>query len=350
MPSKKNVTVAVTGLNNIDSPGPGIPVIRGLRDSKEYDVRIIGLSYDALEPGIYMHDLVDKSYQIPLPSAGIASIMERLRYINSAENIDVIIPNFDAELYNFIKMAPTLEKELGIKSFLPTLEQFEERHKSNLPVFGSKYDIKVPKSKMIFSIAEIPALTHEFTYPLVVKGKFYDASVAYTPDQAAQYFNKISAKWGLPIIIQQFTYGTEVNVTALGDGNGNTIGAVPMRKQVITDKGKAWAGITLEDENLLGICRKLIGNSKWRGPCELEMIKTNEGEYYLIEINPRTPAWVYLAVGAGQNHPEALLKLALGDDVKSFEHYDIGKMFIRYSYDMICDLKEFETISTLGEL
>ena len=306
MPSKK-ITVAVTGLNNIDSPGPGIPVIRGLLDSKEFDVRIIGLSYDALEPGIYMHQLVNKSYQIPLPSAGQNSIMERLKYINSVENIDVIIPNFDAELYNFIKMAPALEKELGIKSFLPTLEQFEERHKSNLPEFGEKYDIKVPKSKMIFSIAEIPSLEKEFTYPLVVKGKFYDASVAYSPEQAAQYFNKISAKWGLPIIIQQFTYGTEVNVTAIGDGKGNTIGAVPMRKQVITDKGKAWAGITLEDDELINITRKLIRNSEWRGPCELEMIKTNVGDYYLIEINPRTPAWVYLAVGAGQNHPEALL-------------------------------------------
>lgn len=349
MPSKK-VTVAVTGLNNVDSPGPGIPVIRGLLDSKDYDVRIIGLSYDALEPGIYMHDHVAKTYQIPLPSAGIASIMERLKHINSVEKIDVIIPNFDAELYNFIKMAPALEKELGIKSFLPTMEQFEERHKANLPEFGEKYEIKVPKSKMIFSTAEIASLTKDFSYPLVVKGKFYDASVAYSPEQAAQYFNKISAKWGLPIIIQQFTYGTEVNVTALGDGNGNTIGAVPMRKQVITDKGKAWAGITLEDDELLNITRKLIRNCNWRGPCELEMIKTNDGEYFLIEINPRTPAWVYLAVGAGQNHPEALLKLTLGEKVKPFEHYDIGKMFIRYSYDMICDLKEFETISTLGEL
>lgn len=349
MPGKK-VTVAVTGLNNVDSPGPGIPVIRGLLDSKEYDVRVIGLSYDALEPGIYMHNLVAKTYQIPLPSAGIASIMERIKYIHSIEKIDVVIPNFDAELHNFIKMAPVLERELGIKNFLPTIEQFEERHKSNLPAFGEKYGIKVPKSKMIFSIAEIASLSHEFTYPLVVKGKFYDASVAYSPEQAAQTFNKISAKWGLPIIIQQFAYGTEVNVTALGDGHGETIGAVPMRKQVITDKGKAWAGITLEDDELLKITRQLIRNCHWRGPCELEMIKTNEGEYYLIEINPRTPAWVYLAVGAGQNHPEALMKMALGEKVLPFESYEVGKMFIRYSYDMICDLKEFETISTLGEL
>ena len=59
--SKRKITIAVTGLNNIDSPGPGIPVIRALRESKLFDVRIIGLSYDTMEPGIYMHDLVDKS-------------------------------------------------------------------------------------------------------------------------------------------------------------------------------------------------------------------------------------------------------------------------------------------------
>ena len=39
-----------------------------------------------------------------------------------------------------------------------------------------------------------------------------------------------------------------------------------------------------------------------------------------------------------------------GNKIKPFDHYDIGKMFIRYSYDMICELKDFEKISTLGEL
>ena len=52
--SKPTYTIAVTGLNNIDSPGPGIPVIRGLKESEAFDVRIIGLSYENLEPGIYM--------------------------------------------------------------------------------------------------------------------------------------------------------------------------------------------------------------------------------------------------------------------------------------------------------
>jgi len=139
-------------------------------------------------------------------------------------------------------------------------------------------------------------------------------------------------------------------VVALGDGEGNTIGAVPMRKQYITDKGKAWGGITLSDEKMLDITRKLIRNTRWRGGMELEMIKTINNEYYMIEINPRIPAWVYLAVGAGQNIPEALLKLALGMDVTPFTKYQTGKMFIRYSYDLIGDIGNFEKISVLGEL
>lgn len=347
---KRMITIAVTGLNAIDSPGPGVPVIRALRESKEFDVRIIGLSYETLEPGIYMHDLVDKSYQIPFPKSGQEVLFQRLAHIHAVEKIDLVFPNFDAELFNFIKLAPRLEKELGVKTFLPTLEQFEARHKVNLNEYGKKHGIDVPHSKMIFSTAEIPSLSAEFTYPVVVKGQFYDASIAYNAEQVATYFHKISAKWGLPVIIQQFIYGTEVNLIALGDGKGGTVGMVPMRKTYITDKGKAWAGVALDDDDLLNAGRELIAATKWRGGLELEYIKSSDDKYYLLEINPRFPAWVYLAVGCGQNLPEQWVKLALGDAPTYFDKYSVGKMFIRYSWDMIVDLKEFETISTLGEL
>jgi len=346
---KRKVNIAVTGLNATDNPGPGVPVIRALHDSKYFDVRIIGLSYESLEPGIYMHDLIDKTYQIPYPSAGKESLLARLEYINSKENIDVLIPNFDAELFTFMRIEDTL-KSMGIHTFLPTVEQFEARQKINLSIFGKKHGIKVPLSKPIYHINEIYKLTDDFTYPVVVKGKFYDAYIAYNAEQVKTYFNKITYKWGVPVLVQQFVYGTEYNVTALGDGKGKTIGAVPMRKQFITDKGKAWAGITIDDKKLLDMTHKLIKNTKWRGGMELEMMKTQENEFYLIEINPRIPAWVYLAVGAGQNHPEAMTKLALGIEVNPFKKYTVGKLFIRYSYDMIVDLNEFEKISTYGEL
>ncbi|NOX46268.1 MAG: ATP-grasp domain-containing protein [Chlorobi bacterium] len=346
---KTKLNIAITGLNNTDNPGPGIPVIRSIRESDEFDVRIIGLAYENLEPGIYMADMVDKTYQIPYPSAGSDILMKRIEYINSVENIDVLIPNLDAELFTFMKSEKRLE-EMGIHTFLPTMAQFEERHKSNLMEFGKKYGIKVPFSKLITNTWDVRKIGHEFEYPVLVKGKFYDAYIAYNDDQVINHFNKISAKWGVPVIIQEFVKGTEVNVVALGDGNGNTVGAVPMRKQYITDKGKAWGGITLGDENMLKITKDLIAATKWRGGMELEMIKTIDNEYYMIEINPRIPAWVYLAVGAGQNIPEALVKLAMGMDVPTFKNYEVGAMFIRYSYDLIGNIKQFEKLSIFGEL
>jgi len=348
--SKPVYTIAVSGLNNVDSPGPGIPVIRALREAESFEVRIIGLSYDSFEPGLYMPGMADHSYQVPFPSSGQDVLMNRLRHIQEIEKIDVLIPNFDAELFSFIRLADRLDRELGIKTILPDEEAFEDRHKANLSAWGEKHTIPVPPGKMIHSIHEIPAIATIYGYPLVIKGKYYEAGIAYSYDQAVNWYNKISAKWGLPIIVQQFLTGTEVNVTAIGDGKGNMIGAVAMRKQVITDKGKAWAGVTLDDDKMLDFARHLFKQTKWRGPCELEMIRTKEGELYLIELNPRFPAWVYLAVGAGQNHPEALVNMAMGKEVKPFENYNSGKMFVRYSWDMIVNMKDFEQISVKGEL
>jgi carbamoyl-phosphate synthase large subunit len=346
---KLKITLAVTGLNNTDNPGPGVPFIRGVKDSELFETRIIGLVYENLEPGIYMENLCDRIFQIPYPSSGSEALIERMEYIYQQEKPDVLIPNFDSELSLFMKFERQLAN-LGIRTFLPSPQQFQEREKDKLPEYGRKYGVKVPGSVSIGNLGQLKEVEKEFQYPVMVKGQFYDAYKAYSREQATEAFMKISSKWGLPIIVQEYIAGTEVNVVALGDGNGNTIAAVPMRKQYITDKGKAWGGITLADDKMLEITRSLIQKTKWKGGMELEMIKTTDGNYYLIEINPRIPAWVYLAVGAGQNIPEALIKLALGMNVEPMTNYKIGKMFVRYSYDMIVDLERFAAISINKEI
>jgi carbamoyl-phosphate synthase large subunit len=123
-----------------------------------------------------------------------------------------------------------------------------------------------------------------------------------------------------------------------------------MRKQYITDKGKAWGGVSISDRKILELTKSFISQTKWRGGFELELMKDKHNDFYLLEINPRMPAWIYLAVGVGQNIPEALVRLALGEKVEPFTEYKVGKMFVRYSWDMIVDIEEFQQISTHGEL
>lgn len=347
--SKRKLVIGVTGLNAIDSPGPGVAVIRAIRECDDFDVRIIGLSYEALEPGLYMHDIVDKTYQIPYPSGGTDSLLNRIKYIHEIEHLNVIIPNFDAELFNFMKLRDKLFA-MGIHSFLPDNDQFEARDKTKLFEFGQKNGLFVPKDKVIHEYRELRKIEDYFDFPLVVKGKFYDATVVNSIDQAEKAFQKIQAKWGLPIIIQEFIKGTEINIAALGDGEGNAISIIPMRKLYITDKGKAWAGVTIDDDVLIDLARKFVSITKWRGGCELEVMLTPDNKPYIMEVNPRFPAWIYLTAAAGQNQPATLVKMALGEKPEPFTEYEVGKIFIRYAWDLITDIREFQKISANGEL
>lgn len=342
--------IAVTGLNNVDNPGPGVPVIRGIKNSRKLDAKVIGLIYDALEPGAYMKEVAERSYLIPYPSSGLENLFERISYINNIEKIDVLIPTLDAELYGFVKLSPKLES-IGIKTFLPTKEHLDLRAKDKLFDFCTKHSIKVPQNILATSVQDLYLIPSYFSYPVVVKGIFYDAYVVHNFDEAVSAFNKINLKWGLPIIVQEYIQGDEFNVAALGDGTGETIGAVGMRKLYITEKGKGWAGISIDDPALISISEKIIEKLKWKSGAELEFIKDrNTNEYYLVEINPRFPAWVYLTVASGQNLPAALVDLANGNKVKKFKTYSTGILFIRYSWDLITDIKTFEQVTVNGVL
>ena len=346
---RPRLTVAITGLNATDSPGPGVAVARALRESPDYDVRLIGLSYEALEPGIYLHDLFQKTYQLPYPAAGTAALLERLEYIQNQEQLEVLIPNFDAELYNFIKLAPAL-RALGIRTFLPTAAQLEARDKLNLPAFGQEHGLPIPTQQALHHAAELAGAAEKLGWPLVLKGRFYDATVVHTLAQAEGAFQTLLAKWGRPLLAQRFVAGQEINVAGLGDGRGHCLSAVPMRKLTITDKGKAWAGITIADDTLLELARRFTARTQWRGGFELEIMRTAAGELFIMEINPRFPAWVYLTAAAGQNQPAALLRLALDQPVAPMKPYAVGKMFVRYAWDAVVDYQEFQQMAGMGEL
>ncbi len=343
------MNIAVTGLNATDNPGPGVPVIRSLLDAKEFSGNIIGLAYDSLEPGIYMEKIAGKTYLIPYPSSGLDALFDRIAYIHSIEKLDVIIPTLDSELYGFVKLSERL-RALGIHTFLPTFEQLNLRAKDKLFDFCSSRGIKVPKNVLISSVQDLYRLSESFTYPVAVKGIFYEAYIAHNFSDAVAAFGKLSTKWGLPIIVQEYVTGDEFNVAALGDGTGNTVGAVAMRKLYITDKGKGWSGVTVDDKALIQIAQTVMQQLQWRSGMELEFMKTKDtNEYYLLEINPRFPAWVYLATAAGQNLPYALVRLAMGETPAAFEKYSIGTIFVRYSWDLITSMNEFEKLAIAGE-
>jgi len=335
--------IAVSGINATDNPGPGVAVARSL---KEYDpsIQIIGLSYDRNDPGHFLTQYIDKSFMLNIPSHGWSGIFNKLLEIKNTHGLDMVIPCLDAELPLYIKHKDDLEKA-GIKTFLPTAQQFNMRDKAELDLLSKSIGLKYPKTYLVNTVDEIDKVVNEenLTFPLVVKGKYYKAYVVHNILQCKLRFQEIAIEWGAPILLQKCVSGEEFNLVGVGDGEGGDLGVFAIKKLTTTSIGKIWSGVTVKNKDLITTAKKFIKETKWKGPFELECI-FNPTDLYLIEINPRFPAWVYFSTGCGQNLLGNILDYQKGKVVNVLDETPEGKLFIRYTEELITEINDFSKI------
>lgn len=343
------LTVAITGMNAVpDNPGAGLAVARCLREAYGERLRIIGLGYDALDPGLHRREYCDSAHLISYPGSGADTLFARLSEIHEAEHIDVLLPCLDAELPLMTRLAPKLA-EIGIRTYLPEAEQMARRAKDRLAELARLAGVSSPETLSITHVEFFrDCEKNGWPYPLMVKGVFYDARLAACREDAESAFRAIAAEWGLPVLVQKRIKGEECNLAGVGDGTGALLGEVMMKKRAITSKGKAWAGISIHDESLADAARCLVAALKWKGPIEVEVMRDTQGVYHLIEINPRFPAWIYLSQGVGRNLPALLLSLALGETPPPLAPPRPGLLFIRYAQETLVPLSSFETLMVEG--
>jgi len=335
--------IAISGLNTTDNPAPGISVAKSLKD--EFD--IIGLSYDPNEPGNYL-DVISKSYLMPYPSLGIEVLLTRLKALKEKEDILMIIPCLDSELPLYIKYQERIQA-LGILLFLPTEKNFKNRTKSKLVQLTKQLPCSYPKTYEANSMLCIKNLEKDLTYPHMVKGDYYQAYKTYNKESSLEYASKISLSWGFPILLQEFIEGDELNLIGMGDGKGNLLGAMSIKKLTTTAQGKVWTAISIKHEGLVKLAEDFTTHTSWRGPFELECIVKNS-ELFLLEINPRFPSWVYFATALGINFPKQLIQLAKKETVSKNFNYQTAKMYVRFTDELITDFHDFSTLMTKKEL
>ncbi|MEB3291597.1 MAG: hypothetical protein VKJ24_00410 [Synechococcales bacterium] len=342
-----HLTIAVTGINSIDNPGPGTGVARSLREAVAAP-RIIGLAYDATEPGLYMDWLFDRHYMMPYPSSEPELLMERLQQIQQQFGLDCVIPNFDLELPLYIHCADELAA-IGIRTYLPTKEQFALRNKVKLAEFAPKVGLQTPKTFTVTSLKSLQEAQAELSFPVMIKGPYYKAYRVYSQAEAVSRFHQLAAEVGFPILVQEMVSGIELNLVGVGDGTGGHLGLVAIKKMGVTDLGKIWSGMTIHHPGLIAATEAFLRETQWQGPFEMECMVDRDGTIYLIEINPRFPAWTYFATGVGINLPERLAQAAFGLPISPLTPYEAGKLFMRYTYEMVLDAAPLQQLVTQGE-
>ena len=129
----------------------------------------------------------------------------------------------------------------------------------------------------------------------------------------------------------------------LGDGAGDWLGHCCIRKTQLSDKGKGLSGITVADGRLSRLCARLIRELKWPGPFEIELIREeSSGDYVLIEINPRFPAWIDFPSMLGANFAGALVDLLRFDGPHApVSDCPPGSFYVRHQIEVVGHLNRY---------
>jgi carbamoyl-phosphate synthase large subunit len=337
----KSSCIAITGLHRGDNPQPGAGIIRSLR-RRFPDAHIIGLSYDVMESGIYVEHGPDEAHLMPFPTAGGAALLDRIDTIRKRTPFDLFIPTLDSEIEVYAGLTDKLAQR-GIRTCLPSPDVLKRRAKQYLPALADTCGIRVPKTYLASDLNAALQGADEMGFPLVVKGPFYEAKIVQNLPQLSSAVSHLLAEWGHPVILQSLISGSEFNVLGVGDGKGGWFGHCSLRKTQLSDKGKGLSGITVTDPQLSDLCANLIRELKWPGPFEIELIREEStGDYVLIEINPRFPAWVDFPSMLGVNFAALLVDLLQHDCApEPLPACKAGSFYIRHQIEVVGDINRY---------
>lgn len=84
--------------------------------------------------------------------------------------------------------------------------------------------------------------------------------------------------------------------------------------------GSSSFGRTIKDEELVSICVKTLEKLGWVGFADFDILKTREGEYKIIEINPRVPASLRAAAVSGINFPDIIVRDLMDLPIMKYEY------------------------------
>ncbi len=94
---------------------------------------------------------------------------------------------------------------------------------------------------------------------------------------------------------------------------GELLSAVHLEKLQATSEGKTWAGrVTAAPIEVFKPLQEAIRRLCWSGGGEIEYMKDTDGRKWVIECNPRFPAWIFGGTIAGHNLPAKLVARAMG--------------------------------------
>lgn len=291
--------VVLSGMHSGPNPSPGLGIARSLRHAG-LDCEILGLDYSPESSGLHT-SLIDAPVLMPS--------WEEIETDVWAQQVDDLLGPHDVFISSLdLEVRLIAQSFDGRPEFLsPSTRTLKEVCKPPNEAARALEVGVAPSVTYAGNDEEIEDFVRNSRAGVWVKGQHYEAVRAGTLPQVLAAGRHIESLWGGPWHVERHVAGQEVGLAFAARG-GTLLGAVMMRKTVLTPTGKTWAGtVTPVDGALLERLRSWVATTEWTGGGELELIEHWDQSLTLMEINPRFPAWIHGASLVSANLPAALV-------------------------------------------
>ena len=280
----------------------------------------------------------------PLSLESLFKILEGKRY-------DVVVPMSDMATSFLSKSKESLEERFGVKCACPSKELlFMVEDKSRFMEFCDTCGVPHPITLNLGdgTIEEFPKSA---VFPALIKPNFSVGARGITRVNSLQELQEklpeVVEKFG-PCTLQEFIDNQEYyyNVMLYRDKQGKFLSytIIKIVRMYPITAGSSSCCVTIEDDNLLQICRDCLDKLNWVGMADFDVLqRLDTKEYKVIEINPRVPASLRAASISGVNFPEIIVREALQLDIPNYEYLS-GKTLRYMGIDIMWFLKSINRL------
>ena len=297
------------------------------RDKSKIKGNVIAADLISTAPALYHAD----KYSLICRISDDRYIDEVIEICNK-EDIHLVVPTIDTELYKLSQYKKRIEAETNAKVHVSDIDVIEIcMDKYNTQEFFEKNGFKVPRliTKEIID-------NKDYEFPLFIKpldGSANMNTFKINNENELEFFlNYVPNP-----IVQEFIEGEEYTIDAFVDFNHNPITIVP-RQRLAIRSGEVLKGVVRKDRAIIDEVKKVIEVLKPIGHITLQCMKTNKGIEF-IEINPRFGGGAPISIKAGANSPENLYRLLRGATLEYNEDYEDSLFALRHDEAVFLNFK-----------
>lgn len=296
--------IYISGFYCGPSPSAGLGIAKSIRSAWP-SATIIGIDYWNGSSGLHDDSLSDR---LIYPSWDLLDISAHIQTIDSLRQKNLLISALDIEIAWIAReMKPCPNMLIPSARALQFADKPHNRIGEFLPFKQPKIHLDNGDDQSLYDFCRA------HSWRIWVKGPHHGAKfVKSWRELTAAREAHGHGPTRQHVFYQSHVRGVEESI-CFAAVNGKLCGAVHMQKRVVTPDGKTWSGkIGRLSEKQTEIIANAVRKTNWTGGGELELLRDESDQYWLMEFNPRFPAWIYGATLAGFNLPAELVSAATG--------------------------------------